>query len=181
MQDVTSSPVLSMLSPGIICLSKERWFFLMQTGIRNPGSRQQGCSLLLDATAPGPLSGQSSRGLFHMHIPIHTCACVCAQSLSQARLCDPRDCSRQSPPSVGQIRRAHWSGLPFPPPGDLPNPGTEPACFTYLNVLACDSSPISHLQRPHTQVDALCPPCGCAPWLWTRLPDMADTTCLCPV
>ena len=79
MQDITSSPVLPMLSPGIICLSKELWFFLMETGIWNLGSRQQGCSLLLDATAPGPLSGQSSRGLFHMHIHIHTCR-ACGQS-----------------------------------------------------------------------------------------------------
>ena len=78
MQDITSSPVLPMLSPGIICLSKELWFFLMETGIQNLGSRQQGCSLLLDATAPGPLSGQSSRGLFHMHIRIHT-SCVWAE------------------------------------------------------------------------------------------------------
>ena len=64
------------------------------------------------------------------------------------------------------FRQQYWSGLPFPPPGDLPNPGIKPAYFTYVNMLACDSSRISHLQRPHTQVDALCPPCGCAPWLW---------------
>ena len=25
------------------------------------------------------------------------------------------------------IRQEYWSGLPFPPPGDLPDPGTEPA------------------------------------------------------
>ena len=68
-----------MLSPGIIHLFKELWFFLMETGIQNLGSRQQGCSLLLDATALGPLSGQSSRGLFHMYIGVHTCGCVWAE------------------------------------------------------------------------------------------------------
>ena len=27
---------------------------------------------------------------------------------------------------MGFSRQEYWSGLPFPPPGDLPNPGTEP-------------------------------------------------------
>ena len=28
---------------------------------------------------------------------------------------------------MGFPRQEYWSGLPFPPPGDLPNPGIEPA------------------------------------------------------
>jgi len=32
----------------------------------------------------------------------------------------------QAPLSVGFSRQEYWSGLPFPPPGDLPNPGIEP-------------------------------------------------------
>ena len=32
----------------------------------------------------------------------------------------------QSPLSMGFSRQAYWSGLPFPSPGDLPNPGIEP-------------------------------------------------------
>ena len=28
--------------------------------------------------------------------------------------------------SMGFFRQEHWSGLPFPSPGDLPNPGIEP-------------------------------------------------------
>ena len=31
----------------------------------------------------------------------------------------------QAPPSMGFSRQAWWSGLPFPSPGDLPNPGIE--------------------------------------------------------
>ena len=34
--------------------------------------------------------------------------------------------ARQAPLSMGFSRRAYWSGLPFPPPGDLPNPGMGP-------------------------------------------------------
>ena len=32
----------------------------------------------------------------------------------------------QIPPSMGFSRQEYWSGFPFPPPGDLPDPGTEP-------------------------------------------------------
>ena len=32
----------------------------------------------------------------------------------------------QAPPSMGFSRQEYWSGLPFPSPGDLPNPEIEP-------------------------------------------------------
>ena len=41
-------------------------------------------------------------------------------------LCDPMDCSYQAPLSMGFSRPEYWSGLPFPSPGDIPNPGVEP-------------------------------------------------------
>ena len=34
--------------------------------------------------------------------------------------------AHQAPVSMGFSRQEYWSGLPCPPPGDLPNPGTEP-------------------------------------------------------
>ena len=40
-------------------------------------------------------------------------------------LCDPVDCS-PPPLSVGLSQQEYWSGLPFPFPGDLPDPGIEP-------------------------------------------------------
>ena len=36
--------------------------------------------------------------------------------------------TRPVPLSMGFSRREDWSRLPCPPPGDLPNPGIEPAC-----------------------------------------------------
>ena len=36
----------------------------------------------------------------------------------------------QAPLSMGFFRKTHWSGLPFPPPEDLPNRGTEPASLS---------------------------------------------------
>ena len=53
---------------------------------------------------------------------------MCAQSLSHVQLfCDPMDCSLLGSPVRGifQDFPTHWSGLPFPPPGDLPL-GIEP-------------------------------------------------------
>ena len=35
--------------------------------------------------------------------------------------------ARQAPLSMGFSRQDYWSGLPCPPPGDLPHPGIKPA------------------------------------------------------
>ena len=34
--------------------------------------------------------------------------------------------ARQAPLSMGFSKQEYWSGLPFPPPGNLPDPGIEP-------------------------------------------------------
>ena len=38
--------------------------------------------------------------------------------------------AHQVPLSMGFPRQEYWSGLPFPPPGDLPNPGIESTSLT---------------------------------------------------
>ena len=38
----------------------------------------------------------------------------------------PHAVAYQAPPSIGFSRQEYWSGLPFPSPGYLPNPGIEP-------------------------------------------------------
>ena len=35
--------------------------------------------------------------------------------------------AHQASLSMGSSRQEYWSGLPFPPPGDLPDPGIQPA------------------------------------------------------
>ena len=47
-------------------------------------------------------------------------------TLSRVQLCDPMDCSPQAPLSMDFSQQEYWSGLPFPSPGVLPNPGIEP-------------------------------------------------------
>ena len=41
-------------------------------------------------------------------------------------LATPRTAAHQAPVSMEFPRREYWDGLPFPPPGDLPDPGIEP-------------------------------------------------------
>ena len=41
-------------------------------------------------------------------------------------ICEPMDCSLQAPPSMGFSRQEYWSGLPFPSPRYLPEPGMNP-------------------------------------------------------
>ena len=49
------------------------------------------------------------------------------KSLSRVRLfAAPWTVAYKAPPSVGFSRQECWSGLPFPSPGDLPDPGIEP-------------------------------------------------------
>ena len=46
----------------------------------------------------------------------------------------------QAPLSMGFSRQGYWSGLPFPPPGDLPNPGIK----HMSPALQADSLPLTH-------------------------------------
>ena len=48
------------------------------------------------------------------------------KSLSHVRPCDPWTVAHRAPLSMEFFRQEYWSGLPFPSPGDLPNPGVEP-------------------------------------------------------
>ena len=48
--------------------------------------------------------------------------------VTQLTLCDPMDVGCQAPLSMGFLRQEHWSGLPRPSLGNLPNPGIKAAC-----------------------------------------------------
>ena len=55
-------------------------------------------------------------------------------------LCDPMDCSPPRSPVHGILQQDYWSGLPFPSPGNLPDPGIEPRSPT-LQAGALTSEP----------------------------------------
>ena len=50
-------------------------------------------------------------------------------------LVTPWTVAPQAPPSVGFPRQEYWSGVPFPSPGDLPNPGIEPGSPAFQEIL----------------------------------------------
>ena len=56
------------------------------------------------------------------------CVCVCVHVHTQLWTESiPWTAARQAPLSMGFSRLEGWSGLPFPSPGDLPDPGIKPA------------------------------------------------------
>ena len=93
----------------------------------------------------------STSFLLVTNIPLYICTmCTHAKSLQSClTLCDPMDCGWWGSSIHGILsRQQYWSGLPSSPPGDLPNPETEPsslispalACgfFTFSTILeAC--------------------------------------------
>ena len=85
--------------------------------------------------------------------------CVIANSCLVAKscpaLCDPMDVAHQTPLSMGFPRQEYWSGLPFPPPGDLPHPGIKPESPA-LPSLPGRFFTMSHLESPPPRP---CPEC----------------------
>ena len=59
---------------------------------------------------------------------VHKCVCApVSRLLSRVRLfATPWTVAYQAPLSIEFSRQGYWSGLPFPSPGDLPNPGIKP-------------------------------------------------------
>ena len=83
------------------------------------------------------------------------------QSLSRVQLfVTPWTVAWQSPLSIRFSRQGYWSGLPFPFPGDLPDPGIEPG-------------------SPALQADSLPPePPGKPPTLFSSMPfDLSVDSC----
>ena len=65
------------------------------------------------------------------HSPSITSRCMhldmCMHTLSHVQLfVTPWTVARQAPPSMDFPRQEYWSGLPFPIPGDLPDPRMKP-------------------------------------------------------
>ena len=51
--------------------------------------------------------------------------------------------ARQAPLSMGLSRQEYWSGLPLPPPGDLPEPGIEHASHVSEKAMAPHASTLA--------------------------------------
>ena len=58
--------------------------------------------------------------LFHL-----ACACMLSRFIRVQLFVTVRTVAYNAPLSIGFSRQEYWSGLPFPPPGDLPNTGIK--------------------------------------------------------
>ena len=66
---------------------------------------------------------------------------VKVKSFSRIRLfATPWSVAHQAPPSMEFSKQEYWSGLPFPSPEDLPDPGIEPMSLTLLGGF-CTAEP----------------------------------------
>ena len=84
-----------------------------------------------------------------------TCKCVC-QSLSRVRLfATTWTVARQASLSMGFSRQEYWSGLPFPSPEDLPDPGIEPWSPALSYCLSYREAQDIHLQGPCVNPETL--------------------------
>ena len=63
-------------------------------------------------------------------------------------LCNPMDCSLSGSSVHGIFQQECWSGLPFPSPGDLPDPGIEPGS----PALQADALPSEPPGKPQKRI-----------------------------
>ena len=84
----------------------------------------------------------------------YTVLCLVTQSCPT--LLDPVDCHPSGSSLHGVLQARNWSGLPCPPPGDLPNPGIEPR----YPALQVDSLPSEPPEKP--KCDPNCDPAEAA-------------------
>ena len=76
-----------------------------------------------------------------MHLFTYMNACMLRRFSCVQLFATPWTVACQPPLSRGFYRHEYWNGLPFPPPGDLPDPGIKPEW------------PVSPaLQVPHTTI-----------------------------
>ena len=61
--------------------------------------------------------------------------------------------SCQTPPSMGCSRQEYWSELPFPSPGDRPDPGIKPRSPRFFTNRATREAPMIVVPLPEAQKD----------------------------
>ena len=82
--------------------------------------------LLLPVCSPRGCSGRHTV-LYQIDSWMIDFCCCCLVTKSCLTLVTPWTVANQAPLSIQFPRQEYWSGLPFPSPGDLPDPGGKPA------------------------------------------------------
>ena len=111
---------------------------LLQTSFSGGKWREK--KRLLDYFSVESIGKETKRQKFQIYHFTNVRVCICAQSCPTLET--PWTVAHQVLLSMEFSRQEYWSGLPFPTPGDLPDPGTEPmslvspalACGFFTNV-----------------------------------------------
>ena len=77
--------------------------------------------------------------------------CVCVSHSVVSDAVTPQTAAHQAPLSMEFSRQEYWSGLPFPSPGDIPDPGIKPGS----SGLQADSLLSELLGKPEVSVNIL--------------------------
>ena len=103
------------------------------------------------STSIGLYCGCWALGISSWHFLFHLLV-LCLVSQTCLTLCNPMDCS----PPGSSTRQEYWSGLPFPFPGGLSNPGIKPGSL----ASQADSLPLSHQGSPNLSLFSCIYPAG---------------------
>ena len=95
-----------------------------------------------------PIEGEEGKRKKKFKISVLTSESKSVSHSVVSKSATPRTIARQAPLSMGFPKQEYWSGLPFPSPRDLPNPGIE----LISPALQADSLPSEPLGKPNTGV-----------------------------
>ena len=123
--------------------------------VKSESEVAQWCPTLSDPMDCSP-PGSSVHGIFQARalewgaIALSVFVCMLSQFSRVQLFVTPWSVARQAPLSMGFSRQEYWSGLPFPSPGDLPDPGIEPRSpASEADALTCEPPGNSHVIKRH--------------------------------
>ena len=109
------------------CPVRETETWLLQKGRKGYSKRQLSAKAKMQTMKLLTFSLRQHWFQSNVRRPQRTVSEVEVELLNSIRLfATPWTVAHQAPLSMGFSRQEYWSGLPFPSPGDLPNPGIEP-------------------------------------------------------
>ena len=109
--------------------------------VKSQSEVTQSCPTLSDPMDRS-LPGSSIPGIFQARVLEWGAITFSIKSLSCVQLFGiPWTVAHQAPPSMGFSRQEYWSGLPFPSPGNLPDPGIKPKSPTLQADALTSESP----------------------------------------
>ena len=129
-------------SGSVLPMNIQDWFHLELTGLLSLQSKG-----LSRAFSTAVLKHQFFGAHPKNEVVAHMCVCVLCHFSRVWLFATPWTIAPEAPLSMGFSRQDYWSGLAFPTPGDLPNPGIQPES-PVSPTLQVHSLPLSHQGKP---------------------------------